>query len=163
MLTGAMGGAAAGSLGFGGMGAAIGGAGSLVAGAADIYLSDKKYQENRSYATDIHELQLGNIQAMPRTLSKTTAFNVDNRYFPVLTIYGCTEEEKKNVGDYILNRSMTVGVIGVPMDYIGNNWYYEGQMARGFIKGNIVKIDTIHDTHFVDALNDEFQKGVYLR
>ena len=80
-VVGTAGGATIGSK-FGGLaGGLVGGIGGAIAGAADITLNELRYQENRSYATDIHEMQLGNIQAMPRTLSKTTAFNIDNRYF----------------------------------------------------------------------------------
>ena len=162
-VVGTAGGATIGSK-FGGLaGGLVGGIGGAIAGAADITLNELRYQENRSYATDIHEMQLGNIQAMPRTLSKTTAFNIDNRYFPVFTVYSCTEEERNLVIQFIVNRSMNVGAIGKPSDYVNNGWINGGQVARGFIQGSIININSIHDTHFVDELNNEFQKGVFMR
>ena len=100
---------------------------------------------------------------MPRTLARTTAFNIDNRFFPILTLYRCSSDEISAVVSFIQNRSMTVGIIGKPSSYINNTWSFSSIQARGFIKGSIVKIESTHDTHFVDELNAEFQKGVYMR
>ena len=153
---GLMAGALTGSAGWG----IAGGLTSLAAGAIDQHMEQLKYKENRSYATDIHQLQIGNIQAMPHTLAKTTAFNVDNRYFPIFTVYDCTEEEKQMVIEFINRRSMNVGIIDKPANYVNNLWNYT---SRGFIQGTIVRIDSKHDTHFIDELNNEFQKGVFTR
>ena len=133
---------------------------------ADLYIGGRRYEENRSYATDLHKLELANVQAMPEALARTTAFNIDNRYFPVYTVYYPTNEEVNYVVNYINNHSMSVGIVDFPRNYVSNRW--ESVLGadpedRGFISGSIIKIDTIHDTHFVDALNDEFTKGVYLR
>ena len=144
-------------------GAVVGGVGSAGAGIADIALGERRYNESKSYATDLHHLQLGNVQAMPRTLARTTAFNIDNRYFPILTLYRCSSDELLAVANFIKNRSMAVGIIDEPINYINNTWTFGGHSDRGFIQGSIINIDSIHDTHFVDELNSEFQKGAYLR
>ena len=157
---GVAGGAATGSM-FGAT--AIGALGGIAAGAADLAISEGKYKESKSYATDMHKLELGNVQAMPRTLARTTAFNVDNRFFPVLTLYRCSSDELLAVCHFIQNRSMNVGIIDNPSNYINNTWSFGITEARGFIQGSIINIESVHDTHFVDELNDEFQKGVYLR
>ena len=166
-LTGGGAGAFAGSsisnAGGAGVGAAVGAAGAIGTGIADFAISEGRYNESKSYATDMHALQLGNVQAMPRTLARTTAFNVDNRYFPILTLYRCSSDEVAAVVNFIRNRSMTVGIIDKPINYIDNTWSFGTTEARGFIQGSIINIDSIHDTHFVDELNSEFGKGVYLR
>ena len=166
-FSGIAGGAVAGSLAGPGAiaGAVIGGIGSAVGGAADVAHSEKLFQESKSYATDMHFLQLGNVQAMPRSLAKTTAFNVDNRYFPILTYYLPTDREIAIVDQYINLHSMNVDADGKPIDYIYNRYGKNNSdfTDRGYISGSIIRIDTIHDTHFVDELNAEFQKGVYLR
>jgi uncharacterized protein YcfJ len=172
--TGAVSGAAAGAFAGGTVGGVpgaiiggvVGAAGSIGAGIADYTISERMYGENKSYATDLHELNIKNVQAMPQSLAKTTAFNVDNRYFPILAWYMPTDREVELVKEFINNRSMTVDVIGRPIDYIYNRFQqtiYDQPTDRGFISGSIIKIDSIHDTHFIDALNDEFTKGVYLR
>lgn len=166
-VTGAAAGAVAGSMAGPGAiaGGVIGAIGAAVTGAADVAHSEKLFEESKSYATDIHFLQLGNVQALPRSLAKTTAFNVDNRYFPIIATYRPTEKEVDLVDEYINKNSMNVGAVGKPIDYIYNR--YGRTMItftdRGFISGSIIKIDSVHDTHFVDELNKEFQKGVYLR
>ena len=177
-VAGAAGGAAVGSMvpGIGtAVGAGVGAATSLIAGAADVSMAGAKYKESKSYATDLHEMQLGNIQAMPHTLARGTSFNIDNRFFPILTVYECTQQEMNYVNDFIINRSMAVGIIAKPQDFLGNeyearitdeygiNQPVEGKVDRGFIQGSIVYIDTKYDTHFVDELNNEFSKGVFTK
>ena len=165
-VAGAGAGAAAGAMVGGPWGAVAGGVLSAAAGVTDVMISEQMYKENKSYATDMHELQLGNVQAMPKTLVRTTAFNVDNRYFPIFSTYKCTEEEQSAVVSFIVNRSMNVGIISSPSAFIENRWhpYSDGSdIDRGFIQGTIININTKFDTHFVDELNNEFQKGVYLR
>ena len=148
-------------------GGAVGGIGAAFTGMKDIELNERAYTENKSYATDMHNLQLQNVAAMPRSIAKTTAFNIDNRYFPIFATYTCTENEERAVAQFIINRSMNIGRIGKPSDYLNNDWSWDdgahNRHARGFIQGSIININTVHDTHFVDALNDEFSKGVYTR
>lgn len=168
-VTGAAAGAASGAFVGGGVGAAVGGVvggvGAAVTGAADVLHAEKLFQESKSYATDMHFMQLGNVQALPRSLAKTTAFNVDNRFFPIFSYYLPTENEVNMVDEYINTHSMNVNAVGKPEKYIYNRYCKEGTTYtdRGFISGSIIKIETTFDTHFVDELNKEFQKGVYLR
>lgn len=177
-VAGAAGGAAIGSMvpGIGtAVGAGVGAATSLIAGAADVSMAGAKYKENKAYATDIHNMQIGNIEAMPHTLARGTSFNIDNRFFPILTVYECTQQEMEYVNDFIINRSMNVGVIAKPQDFLGNvyearltdeygiNHPIDGKVDRGFIQGTIVYIDTKYDTHFIDELNNEFSKGVFTK
>ena len=168
-VSGAATGVAGGAMAGGAVGAAVGGIaggiGAGITGAIDVSIADKLYQESKSYATDLHAMQLGNVQALPRSLAKTTAFHVDNRYFPIIVNYLPTDEEVKMVDEYINTHSMTVNAVGRPVDYIYNRYMKDGTVYtdRGFISGSIIKINSTHDTHFVDELNKEFQKGVYLR
>ena len=166
-FSGIAGGAVAGSLAGPGaiIGGVIGGVGSAIGGAADVAHAEKLFQESKSYATDLHYLQLGNVQAMPRSLAKTTAFNVDNRYFPIFATYLPTDKEVDLVDEYINVHSMNVDAEGKPKDYIYNRYMRQGHTPtdRGFISGSIIRIETTFDTHFIDELNAEFQKGVYLR
>lgn len=169
-FTGAATGAAAGAMAGGPVGAAVGGvvggAGAAITGGIDIENAEKLFQEGKSYATDLHKMQLGNVQAMPRTLAKTTAFNVDNRYFPIYVRYIPTTKEATLVDEYINIHSMTVDVAGKPKDYIYNRYSRNNSAPytdKGFISGSIIRIETTHDTHYVDELNKEFTKGVYLR
>ena len=145
-------------------GGLIGGVGAGITGGMDLKLNEQAYQENRSYAADVYNLNLMNVQAMPRSIAKTTAFNIDNRYFPILAHYTCSQPERQMVEKFIQNHSMLLDAIGTPSSYVNNTWISQyGVEDRGFIQGSIIKINTVHDTHFVDALNDEFQKGVFTK
>lgn len=164
-VQGAVSGATAGSV-FGGYGAAagavIGFGASMVGGVADLNLSEKLRQEQLRYNEDIHNLNIATIQAQPYSLSKTTAFTANNKIFPILEYYTCSNEEKNLVATHIINYSMTVGAIGKLKDYIKNTWQYGGNYARNFIKGTFLKIkDVFDDYHYLDALNQEFNIGVY--
>lgn len=146
----------------GGVGAAVGGVLGLSAGLGDIALSEGKYKEQRSYAQDIHQYQLENVRALPYSLSKTTAFTFNNKIFPILEYYTCTDEEKFAVANEIANTGMTVGVIGQVQDYAFNTWSYKDIVSRNFVKCRLIRLEDIKDdTHLIDAISNELNKGVY--
>lgn len=146
----------------GGVGAAVGGVLGLSAGLGDLALSEGKYKEQRSYAQDIHQYQLENVRALPYSLSKTTAFTFNNKIFPILEYYTCTDEEKLAVANEIANTGMTVGVIGQIQDYAFNTWSYKDIVSRNFVKCRLIRLEDIRDdTHLIDAISNELNKGVY--
>lgn len=165
IVQGGASGAVAGST-FGPWGAAGGAAAGLVAstlgGAYDLNLSEQLRQEQLRYNSDIHDLNIATIQAQPYSLSKTTAFTANNKIFPILEYYTCSNEEKELVATHIINYSMTVGAIGKLKDYIKNTWQYNNVYARNFIKGTFLKLkDLFEDYHYLNALNEELNIGVY--
>lgn len=152
-IQGAGAGAIAGSGIPGNAGAIVGGATGLVAsgvmGAIDVYASREIREDNYNARLDIHNLELGNIQALPQTLTRQTSFNVDSMYFPVLEYYTCRSEEMEAFRKKILWDGMTVGVIGNINDY------------EGYIKCRLIRCPSIGDYHTVQAINEELKKGVY--
>lgn len=164
-VQGAVSGATAGST-FGPYGAAagaiVGFGASFAGGVADLNLSEQLRKEQLRYNSDIHDLNIATIQAQPYSLSKTTAFTANNKIFPILEYYTCSNEEKNLVATHIINYSMTVGAIGELKDYIKNTWQYNGIYARNFIKGTFLKLkDLFEDYHYLNALNEELNIGVY--
>lgn len=162
-LTGTLHGAGAGAVFGGAAGAVIGGTMAAAGGMADNYINESKYQEAKSYATDIHNMQLENIQALPYSLSKTTAFNFNNKIFPILEYYTCTDTEKSIVAYQIANRGMTINAIGKIVDYTLADWSYNDIHDRGFVRASIIEIDINDDAHTADAISEELQKGVYFK
>lgn len=78
-FTGALG-AGAQSGAFFGAGVGIGvGALSAAAGIGDMVVNEKLRQEQKAYTTDLYELQLGNIRALPNTLTRVDSFNQQNK------------------------------------------------------------------------------------
>lgn len=148
-------------LGGGAIGAGAGtAAASFMANEADIYFGDKIYQENKSYKKDIFEYSLDNVRALPNSIAKTTAYTENNKIFPVLEYYSCTDEEKNILANEIAQRGMTIGSIDYISSYTSNTWEYKGIVARNFIKAQLIKTD-IEDNHIADVLSTELAKGLY--
>lgn len=142
-------------------GAGVIAAGASYAGAeADILFGNKIYEENKSYKKDIFEYSLDNVKALPNSIAKTTAYTENNKIFPVLEYYSCTDEEKNILANEIAQRGMTIGSIDYISSYASNTWEYNGIVARNFIKAQLIKTD-IEDNHIADVLSTELAKGLY--
>lgn len=159
---GVTGAAAGGSVG-GGYGAIIGGAvgiaGSAVGGAMDVINSEKIYQENLAFTKDMFGYQLGNIKALPNTLDKVSAYNIDNLIFPIIEYYTCSEEEKEAVRTKLIYEGYTIGIVDVISKYItpDNASIYPKGI---FVKAQLLHLD-INDNHTTDDIVKELMKGVY--
>lgn len=163
-------GAAAGFVMTGNVYGAIGGAAlSGAAGLTDIAMNEKLRSEAMDYTKDMFGYQLGNIQALPYTLTKVSAFNNNNKIFPLLERYTCTDREKDAFAKKLAYNGMTTMIIDKPSKYIGNSWSRElsdGEILenKGYIKGRIIRIDTLEDEfHLLKSISDEFYKGVYIK
>ena len=110
----------------------IGGAISAGGAIADIALTEKLNSEALDYKTDMFEFQKQNIQAMPSSIAKTTAYTNNNKIFPILEHYTCTETEKEAVANKIAWNGMTVGVIDQVQNYINNRWRYKFKEDKGY-------------------------------
>lgn len=167
VLTGAASGAAAGAIagsiipGLGtAVGAVVGGAaGALTSGvglALDLDTNARKYRENKSLAVDKFNYQLGNIKALPYTLTKVGAFDICSKIWPILEMYHCTNEELTAFRNKIKYESMTV----MRIDYISNFYHKFDDLC--YFKGELIRNDEIAaDNHILDAIYAELLKGVY--
>ena len=159
--SGAMAGSMAGPWGAA-IGGAVGGIASGAAGVADITINESIRQENMSYTKDRFTLSLGNIQAQPYSLSKTTAFTANNKIFPILEYYTCSEREKLAVASQIAQYSMNVGIIGTLQEFLSNSWSYRDIQARKYIRGVFTQIKGINDDfHLLNTINQELSRGIY--
>ena len=151
---GIFGGAAGGALaGVGG--AVVGGLISAAGGAADIAINEKLRAEAMDYKRDMFGMQMGNIQALPSNITKTTAFTYNNKIFPILEYYTCTDEEKTALTNKLKYNGMTVGRIGKIADYLAN-------ANDQYIKGRIIRIEGVSDDfHYYKAISDEIYKGAF--
>lgn len=126
---------------------------SAAAGARDVALGDKLRQETIDYTKDQFGYSLGNIQALPDGLAKTTAYTANNKIFPFLEFYTCTDEEKQALIDKVYYNGMTVMRIGKVQDYI--------KSTPTYIKGKLIRVDeTGEDFMVINELANEFNKGV---
>lgn len=147
----------------GGWGAAIGGVSGTAAGAItsaigrkqDIMYSKALQNEAMSYTKDQFNLSLQNIQALPYTLNNVSAFNINNKYFPFLEYFTCSDEEKDAYRLKLTYRSMPIGAIGTIADYI--------QAEPSFVSGQVIRFVGLEDDYHVAAsLASELHQGIYI-
>lgn len=154
-LFGGIAGGAAGGAIAGPAGAVAGGIISAIGGAADIAINEKLRAEAMDYKRDMFGMQMGNIQALPSNITKTTAFTYNNKIFPILEYYTCTDEEKTALVNKLKYNGMTVGRIGKISDYLAN-------ANDQYIKGRIIRIEGVSDDfHYYKAISDEIYKGAF--
>lgn len=150
---------AASGMQYGPSGAVAGGVGgtlaSLGGGIADVYFNEQLRNEALDYTKDMYGYNLGNIQALPTSLTKTSAFTYNNKIFPILEYYTCTDQEKQALRDKIKYNGMTVMRIGTIAEFIPN-------AEKQYIKGRIIRLEGIEeDYHFLKAISEEIFKGAF--
>lgn len=155
-LTGALtAGVTAGAV-FGPLGGAVAGLMSAAGGAADYATNIALQNEALDYKKDMFGYELGNIKAMPDSLAKVTAFTANNKVFPILEYYTCTDEEKQALKDKIKYNGMTVMRIGKIVDFLQEDYSY--------IKGKVIRLEDIaDDTNYLNQIANEIYKGVFIK
>lgn len=162
-VSGAVAGGFAGGLGSA-VGAVAGTAASLGAGIADISYQKKLNTETIDYTKDQFGYQLGNIKALPNTLSKVSSFTPNNKLFPVLEYYTCTQVEKDAFRNKIKYNGMTVGIIDKPINYINEDDEY-------YLKGKLIKWDPqsawdtnpAQNSELIEYISEELNKGIFIK
>ena len=157
-FTGGSAGATAGAKIGGMQGAAIGAAAGAVGGGItagiDYANNIRMMEENRQYKIDMYGYNLQNIQAIPTSLTKTSALTYNTRVWPFIEYYTCTETERSALKDKMKYNGMTIMKIGKLTDYLlGEDNFYKGQLIRLNIKV---------DSHMAYEIYNELNKGVYL-
>ena len=162
LLQGAGAGAIAGSFVGGpigaGVGAALGGITSAVTSGIgakyDLEFLKRSQTEARSYAVDMYGYNLGNIQALPYTLTRVSAFTENNKIFPFIEFYDCTDEEREALQNKIKYNGMTIMRIGHIADFIQPNYRY--------VQGQLIRLEGIdEDSHVVAEIANEIKEGAY--
>ena len=145
-----------GSIGYGiggVIGGAIGGVASMIGGITDTQTMVKQQQESRQLAIDKYSYQLGNIQALPYTISKVGTFDINSKVFPFLEFYSCTDAELEAFENKIKYESMTVMRIGTLEEFKKTDMSY--------IKGSLIRLDIHGDSNLVNDIYAEMARGVY--
>ena len=96
------------------------------------------------------------MQALPYSITKTSALTYNNKLFPFVEIYECSEEEKEAYYLKLKYNGMTVGKIG----FIDN---YRSLDNSNYFRARVIRINRIsEDNHFYEIINEELMKGVYI-
>lgn len=137
------------------VGGIVGGAISAVAGAKDVEINQKLREESLDLTKDQFGFQLGNIQALPHSLSKVGAFNNNNKIWPFIEIYAPTDTEIQAFKNKLTYNGMTVGVIGTIDEYLRED--------PSYIRARLIRVDGLDvDTHWLNELAQELNLGVYV-
>ena len=159
---GAMGALAGGSLGvaggaaMAGVGAAVGGVASGVALHEDIKNQELLNKEAIQYQKDQFGYQMANIKAQPDSLGRVSAYNPNNKVFPFLEKYTCTDQEKDALRLKLKYNGMTVNRIGYISDFLQPDYSY--------IKGKIIRLENLSDDfHMCVEISSELYRGVFIK
>lgn len=163
-ITAPIGGGAAGALAgakagpYGAIAGAVVGAAGGIAASTVGYAKDKEWlqqqqYEARDYAIDNFNYQLGNIQALPQTMTKSTPLSYNNKVWPILESFSCTPKEREILVNKLKWDGMTIMAIGTLSDYT---------QPGGKLKGQMIRLDDLNDdSHIANAIYEEVNKGFY--
>ena len=136
-------------------GAAVGALGGGITAGIDYANNIKMMEENKQYAIDMYSYNLQNIQAIPTSLTKTSALTYNTRVWPFIEYYTCTDAERDALKDKIKYNGMTIMKVGKLNDYLlGEDNFYKGKLIR--------LPDVKLDGHMAFEIYNELNKGVYL-
>ena len=144
--------------GYGAIAGAVVGAGASAVGyGIDVDTMARTHRENKQLAIDKFNYQLGNVKALPYTLTKVGSFDVISKIFPIIEIYMCSNEEIIAFEKKIKYESMTVMRIGTLREFAN----FDDELH--YFKGSLIRNDEIaDDTHILNAIYEELLKGVYI-
>ena len=118
------------------------------------WLEQQQY-EARDFAIDNYKYQLGNIQALPQSMTKSTPLSYNNKVWPILEYFSCRPEEKEVLTNKIKWDGMTIMAIGTLTDYMN---------PGSFVKGKMIRFENLgDDSHIANAIYEEVNKGFYIK
>lgn len=136
------------------IGAGIGAVGGAITSALDLRNSLRMMEENRQYKIDMYGYNLQNIQAIPTSLTKTSALTYNTRVWPFIEYYTCTDVERNALADKMKYNGMTIMKIAKLNEY---------SLGEGnFFKGQLIRLNINVDSHMAYEIYNELNKGVYL-
>ena len=159
---GAAAGAAAGTMVMPGIGTAVGaivgGIAGAIGGTVDVISQNAIRKEQIQLAKDTFDMQLGTIKARPNSLTRTTAYNIDNKYFPYIEYYTCSDIEIEALENKIKYKGMTVGVIGKLFD-----WVNKDIDDYTYVQAIGVELTVKDDFHLASQLDAELRLGIRIK
>lgn len=141
------------------LGGPAGAVGGITAGALDTMASAgfsyAQFREQKDFAKDNYNMSLQNIRAVPDTLTKVTAFNQNNKIYPFIEYYTCTDAERDALRSKLKYDGMTVNRIGMIKDF------FRGE--EQFIKGEMIRLESLEeDYHLASEIYGCLLRGVFI-
>jgi outer membrane lipoprotein SlyB len=135
-------------------GAVAGGVASGVGGVADVQINKMLREDALDLTKDQFGYNLQNIQAVPQSLRKVTAFNPNNKIFPFVEYYACSAIETEALRNKIKYNGMTIMRIGTIAEFI--------QEEPSYIKGKLIRLENVGDNHMVAEIASELNQGIFI-
>ena len=135
------------------IGATVMGGASTAGYAVDMPMMEQQLVDQRQLVIDKFNYQLGNIKALPYTITKVGAFDINSKIWPFLEYYTCSQEEKDALQLKIDYQSMTVMRVDTLDKYMGSGFFTKAELIRNENVGE--------DTHMFNEIYNELMKGVY--
>ena len=133
-------------------GAALGGGMAALNAAVNYNFLERTQEENRDFAIDNYNYQLGNIQALPQSITKSTPLTYNNTVWPVMEIYDATDEEKELLRNKLRYDGMTIMKVARLSDY---------EAEGGYLKGKLIRLDIDANSQVANQIYQEVDKGFY--
>ena len=160
--SGAIGGAMSGAMVGGAYGAVaggiVGGVASLAGGLAGREVNEQLRKEEISYVEDMFGYQLQNIRAQAQPLAHSNYLTVGVAYFPYVEFYTSTLTEEDIFEDRLRINGWSLGIV-TTLSAMKTACSPAGS-PTGFCKGRLVRYGGEEDSHLVNELNAELQRGV---
>lgn len=137
------------------VGGVVGGGSSIAAGAVDLSLMGQRHQEALSYTIDKYNLNLASILAQPNIITKLSALDTTFKIQPVIEFYTCTDEERGLFKNKMQYDGYSLGVVDNISNYVYSDEHY--------LKARIIRISDDLDNHITTDINNEFNKGLYIK
>lgn len=139
------------------VGGVIGGVTSAAAGVADWAMLAMSQADQINASRAYFSNSLGNIKAIPHTVSKVSAYNPNNKVWPIIEKYSATDTEKDLFRNLLESRSMTVGAV----TDIGPFIHPDGD--RKWLQCQPIRLEGLsEDSHIANDIYQELAKGVYI-
>jgi hypothetical protein len=146
------------------VGAVVGGVSSLAGGIADIAINSELRKDTRDLKIDLYNYQLGNIKAQPYSLTRASAITYNYKYWCFIEMYDATDQEKDIVENMIMYHGSKLMKITTIQENLENVSYRTG-LPGNYVKGSFIHfvLDGVStDSHMLNELNIELEKGVYI-
>lgn len=145
-------------------GAAASAAGAGLAMNYNLAQNANLYAENKSYKIDMFNYQLGNIQALPYTLTKVSTLNNINKIFPFLEVFQASEDEKELLEQYFKYKSMRIETLGNIGYYMNPEIDPDDSSTWSFFQAEILRFDGFVVNGFIaNQIYSELAQGVFDR
>lgn len=106
----------------------------------------------------MYNYQLGNVQALPQSITKSSPFSYNFKVWPILEKFSCSEKERTMMENKIKYDGMTVNAIGSISEYSVSQ-----EVNKVYVKGQLIRVEDIpEDFHVINELYKEVQKGFYV-